>query len=711
MQSDAELQLNNPTPSTDTVVFDLSLDDTELLTLIHKPLSDSEDYWENTFGLKAVRTSNVNLWLPNHWKNKEVYDYQEEYLYQDPRIFVSVETICATVNARIPQPEVMPAQDNVISQQMASDLQKVLFSHSQRYRINDIFATATRSAMLKRVGYVKLRFDKAIGDNGDIVPEHVLPEDMVVDQDARWGDTPRFYGQRLRNMTAQDLLVLFQDDPSRVYDLMGVNGPSTNGQTAKPTPEQLGKKYNIWEVWFRYYDTKEQKYGGGLAWIDDKYQHVLGKMRNPNWNYEEDYANGECSNFLDNPAPPFFHLNFFNDGSSFIDSTSLVEQAAPLQRILDRRGFQIMESAEMAGSGIVFNTQMIKKEDIARLSGAPDERVGVKGDVRAAFTRIAPPQLASYVIEDKLDARSEIADIFATHDITRGQQSAAKTLGQDMMQQNQDFSRMDTIARGVERMATAYDRYLVQMMKVYYKEEHYFKAVGEDGQFDFIMMRHDRIEDGTDVGVEASSTLPINKTTQMKFVTDLVPSGLVDPLTLYEVGAGQPMPSPKKMLERLLQFRTDPMNFMGKIQDEDFDREAFMDIQQLNAGQMPKTRDEISAEYIQFFNNYMVGGTYLTQTSDKIKELFTAWLGQCRAQAQIQVQAMMTQAPTQDDLDAAAQQQAKQTTMQTAMQGPPQPGQPAPGGPMPPAGGAMPPSANMPAQEVAPTPTSAMPQG
>lgn len=682
-------------PSTDTAIIGINLNDNDLLTLVHRPITDSEAYWEKTFGLQKVRQDNMNLWLPNHWKNKSVYDYQEDYLYQDPRIFVSVETICAVVNARIPQPEVMPAQDNTISKQLADDLQKVLYTHSDKYRFQDIARIATRNLLLKRVGYVKQRFDPSVGDDGEIIPEHVAPEDIVVDQDARWGETPRFMAQKLRNRTGEELLTLFKDNQNPVLTMMGV-GYSNTGSRKQPTPEQLGKKFTIWEVWFRYYDSDTQKYGGGLAWVDNKFQVVLNKMRNPNWNYEDEYAKGECANFLDYPMPPYFPINYLNDGSSYIDLTSLVEQAAPLQRILDRRGFQIMENAEMTGSGLIFNTQMISKEDVGKLIGAPDERIGVKGNVNQAMLRIPTPQLPTYVVQDKEDARSEIADIFSTHDVTRGQESGAKTLGQDMLQQNQDTTRMDDIARGVERMTTSYYRYLVQMMKVYYKEEHWFKATGEDGQYDFIMMSHDKIEDGIDIKVESGSTLPVNKQSQIKFVTDLTQVGLVDPLTLYEVGAGGTLPLPKKMLERLLMFKTDPVGFMGKSKDDDFDREAFMDIQILNAGSMPKERPEISPEYLAFFNNYIVTGTYQNQTTPIVKALFGEWLTLVRNQAARQLQAMATQQPEQQPgVPGAAPGQPQPGT-------PPQPGgepgqpqqPPAPGGPpqgVPPPAPGMPP--------------------
>jgi hypothetical protein len=681
------------------VIFDLSIENSALLTMISKPLKESDTYWNDTFGLKKVREINMNLWLPNHWKNKSVYDYQEEYLYQDPRIFISVETICSVVNSRIAQPDVMPGQDNIISRQIAQDLQKVIFAHSTKYRTADIFRISTRNLLLKRIGYVKLRWDPSRGEYGDIVPEHVSPEDIIVDQDARWGDVPRFIAQKIKNKTGEELIAMFPEQRQAIYGMLGVSRRNNKGDLVA-YKSQLGKKKNIWEVWFRYYDEPTKKYGGGLAYVDDNFQFVLAKMRNPNWNYEDENVKGACSNLLDFPAPPFIPVNYLNDGSSYIDLTTMVEQAAPLQRILDRRGFQIMENAEMAGSGLIFNTAMISKTDMAKLSGSPDERIGVKGDVNKAVMRVAPPPLPAYVIEDKNDARSELDNIFATHDISRGEQSNNKTLGQDQLQQGQDYTRMDDIARAVERQNALYYRYLVQMMKVYYTEEHWMWAAGEDGQFDHVMMKSDMIEDGIDVSVETGSTLPPNKKAQMSFATELAAPGLIDPLSLYEVGSGGVLPSPKKMMERLIKWKTDPASFGQDLATDEIDRLALMDIQVLLRGEMPKPRDEITPEYLKFFNHYITTSGNFMKQPPKIKAMFAQWGRMCFATAQRQMELMMTQMPSPEDMAATNQDALAQAQLESQMGG----GAPAPGGPPQP-GGAGP----MPGGAPPPTPGGAPP--
>jgi hypothetical protein len=273
------------------------------------------------------------------------------------------------------------------------------------------------------------------------------------------------------------------------------------------------------------------------------------------------------------------------------------------------------------------------------------------------MTRINPPPLPNYVMEDKIDARQQIDDVFGTHDISRGKDSGNKTLGQDKLQVNQDYTRMDEISRSILRSAIKYNRYWVQMAKVYYTEEHWFKSSGEDGKFDFIMIKNDMIEDGIDITVEEGSNMPMNKGAQQEFVTGLVSAGMVDPLTVYEVGSGMPLPEPKKMLERLLAFQTDPVAFAGLAKTDEVNRYALMDIQVLNNGKLPKIRQDVSPEYLNYFTNYMMSADFKmkVQKNPEIQGMYTAYLTACQAVAEEKLAMLQTQMPTQEELDVQAQ--------------------------------------------------------
>jgi hypothetical protein len=634
--------------------FALELSDSDILTLLKKPIEESTVYWEDTQKLKSIRRSNMNMWLPNHWADKDIYDYQEGNMYQENRAFVSVETIVSVCNSRIAQPEIMPAQDTMVSMQIAKDVTKSVEAYAEKYQISDLFRLQVRNLLLKRAGFIKLRFDPSIGEFGDVVSESIDPADIIVDKDAKMNEIPRFIAQRIKNKTGEELLAMFPESQQVIYEILGVNRRDSKGNLVA-YKTQLSRKITVWEVWFKYFEGS--KLMSGLCVADEHFANIIHKEKNPNWNY--DAKKGRTANLLDNPEPPFIGINWLNDGSSYIDQTSMMEQAAPLQNILDKRGFQIMENADQSGSGMVFNTTMITKEDISKLIGSPDEKVGVKGDVRSAMARISPPQLPNYVIEDKNDLRYAIDNIFGTHDISRGESSKNVTLGQDKLQQQQDYTRMDEVGRAVEKMATKFYRYLLQMFKVYYTEDHYFKAVGEDGQFDFIILNSDLIEDGIDVSVQAGSTQPISKGSQQKWVSDLVSKNMIDPLTVYEVANGGNMPSPKKMLERFMLYTASPDQFMQNVKEEEFSRAAFKDIQILNAEEVPLPRDEYDGTYFKFMNNYMATGDFAKQ-SEKSKQYYIEYLRMAQQQAQVQLEALMTQMPTQEELDAVAQKEAEQ---------------------------------------------------
>jgi hypothetical protein len=440
---------------------------------------------------------------------------------------------------------------------------------------------------------------------------------------------------------------------------------------------QLGKKMDIYETWFRYLEDGVMK--SGVVWTDTTLQHVFDKSPNPNWNYddEEDFV----GNLFAEPMPPLIPINYLNDGSSYFDQTSLIEQSAQLQYILDKRGFQIMENADQAGGGLVFNTTMITKKEMAALVGSPDERIGVKGNVNEAIARVGPPPLPNYVMEDKQDARNEIDNIFSTHAPLRGEGSGNKTLGQDAMQQRGDLTRMDDVARAIERMARNYFRYLFQMMKVYYTEEHYFMSNGESGRFDQVVMHRDRIEEGVSIRISQGSMRPPDRVSQQKWVSDLVNQGMIDPLTVYEVAKGGDLPSAEKMLERYMLYKLDPMTYMGKTKEDEVSREAVADIAVLNRGEMPKIRNEYPPTYLNFLIKYMIGGEYSTLPM-QVQIMYVQHMRIVQGMMAQQMSRMMTQMPNQDEMDAQNQKAAQQQALAGQINPPaPEPAAGAAGGP------------------------------
>lgn len=643
-----------PGQSEDGAVFNLELSDEELLRLIQKPISNAKAHWEakKGFNLTEVRAKNKKYWLGNHVDERDLYDYNSRYM--DNRIFVAVETVSSAVSARNPQPEVSPAQSTITSIQLAKDVEAALLAYADKYRLNiSVFRPATRHLLVYRLGVIKQRWDEHLGPIGDIRTEYVNPADILVDKDALPGENPRFIRQTLRG-TRQELLLKFPDAKAKILKHFGM---------AETDNDKLGIVEAYYEIWFTFYD-KDGCPEEGVCWtLGDTV--VLGKMENPNW--VDDESKGKVrKNFLDAPVKPYFGLNYLNLGESWIDDTTSLEQAIALQDSLNKRGAQIEENADQASGGLVLNSTMIGSQAASNLTGAPDEKLMVAGDVRSAAARMAPALLPAYVMEDKYDSRNEIDNIFATQSISRGEESKNNTLGQDQLLLRQAMGRQEDIVRAIDDLAHRLYRHTAQMMKVYYTEDHWFAVNGEDGQFDFIAMKNDKIEDGLDIKVKAGTTLALDKAGMRDTAIKLAEQGLIDPLSLYEdLG----VPNPRKRVERLMKWQQEkiaPGTYMKDLQEEEFNREAFMDMQVLLAGKMPKVRDEVGPEYLAYITKFMISGHYRAAVEKKpaIQKLFVDFLSLSHEQARQTLMAMETQLPTPQDMNAANQQAAEQAGQQ-----------------------------------------------
>lgn len=636
------------------VYFDENLPDDKLVQALKQSIDEHEIWWNSAegFNLKEVRRKNNNLWLPKHLDDLEMYEHEEENAYIDPRIFVSVETIISIAAGKIPMPEAFPASDSKTSMMLARDLQDGLNAWAEKHDLLSVFRYAIRSDMLNRVGIIKLVFNPDLGKDGDIEPILIDPEDIVVDKNAKPGKNPRFIAHKDAK-TVDEWVSMFPQSKDKIYKALGIK---------RGVQSQRAKREVVYETWFTWYD-KQNKPQESVAWILK--DEVIAKVRHPHWVHDDEKMSDTDSNILDYPSKPFFGLNHLNLGKRWIDDTTLVEQAATMQMILERRGRQLSQNADDASGGLVLNAQMVDKADAAQLTGDPREKIMVDGDVRQAAARLAPAQLPSYVLEDKYDARQEIDNIFATHAPTRGEDSRSKTLGQDVLQNQQDMTRHDDLIRSVEAMAGRLYKYVVQMMKVHYTEDHMFRMAGENGRFDFVMLKNDKIEDGVDIRVKSGSTLPMDRTSLRAQTLQLSQAGLIDPLTMYET---LQFPEPQKMVERLMKYKQDPAGFIKDFQDEDYERDAFANIQVINNGMEAQEVKEPSNEYLAYYRNYMMTGEFM-ELPDQVKQAHVVHLEEV-TQRLAQLTALReTQTPTEDEMQQANQKEVEMAAMQQAIQG------------------------------------------
>lgn len=578
----------------------LSLDEVKIKKILRKRIEDGEAFWNKKLNLKQVREDNEKRWLNQNLEVHSSLDelYEHQVPYRDNRIFISVETLLANIVSRIPTPEVIEAQDTDASRELATNYSKVLYRKSEDHHLKAKFQMIARHLLMGyRVGIMKTTWDFNAGrllpdgsHTGDIVVNWVRPHRIIVDAEAEDPYDLPLIAENL-TLTVEELGIQF---PKKKDELVKLAGAEKGTQRVG-----MGTKIGYYEIWFSFYDDDGIK-REAVCW---KYKDLLLDYGiNPNFNYD----NPEKSNFFDSPRNPYTFFNFLRIGRWVFDDTSLTEQAAILQDILEKRGRQIVENADQAYSAKVFNTMMINAKDAEKYTGDPRRNILCKGDVRMAYTHIPPRELAKYVFEDKIDARQEIDNIFATHAPLRGERTRSPTLGQEVISQRSDIGRQTTLGEAIETGAVDVYKHMTQLYKVFADKEHFVKYTGQEGETTFVKFSKDKIEDGIEIRIQPGSMKADDKLADRTEAVELAKvGGRIDPLSFAEKWH---FDKPREMARRLFYFLFMPDRYAEEVLGIGAgggDQEAMQTIQRINAGENVPPKEDISTEYAAYYRQYL----------------------------------------------------------------------------------------------------------
>lgn len=575
----------------------LTLTEEKIVEIIGRRVEDADSFWVKELDLKNVREENEQRWLNNNFEVGGNTLYGHQVSYKDNRIFVSVETLAASIVSRIPQPEVIEAQDTDASRELAQSYAKVLEQTAKDNFLKAKLQMVARHLLMGyRLGVIKGSWDFNGGrmkDDGsfmgDIAINFIRPHKITIDAGAEDPDNIPLIAESM-SKTVEELGYQFPDKKDKLMEIVG---------KAEGTKVNMGSKLGYKEIWFTFYDEKGNKQEG-LCWKYDSL--LLDHGINPNYNYET----SNKTNYLEKPIKPYIFFNFLSMGKYVFDDTSLTEQASHLQDVLEKRGRQMVESADQSTSTKVFNTIQIDAGAAEKYVGDPRQNILVKGDVRTAFARIAPEQLGRQVIEDKIDARQEIDNIFGTHAPIRGEKTSAPTLGQEVMSQRADMGRTAMLIESMENGAVKTYKLITQLYKVFAKEEHMRRYVGEEGQTTFINFSSDKIEDGVEIFVGAGSMQPQDKLSDRNEAVELAKiGGRIDPLSFAEKWH---VDKPREFATRLFYFLFMPDKYAEevlKIGQSGGDQEAMSAIQRLSAGENVPPPKNPTKEYIAYFSQFI----------------------------------------------------------------------------------------------------------
>lgn len=640
----------------------LSLSEDEITANLSQRVHDAETWWNAKYNLRSVREENESYWVNEPFKDSDLADHQVPY--KDNRIFVSEEHLLPIVTANTAAPIVTEHEDSDAARELARNLQRTLQSiwidtnkKTKGQKIARYLLIGRRIAFGKvvwnsEVGELFAGADGSLNRTGDI--DFVIPDPkrVVIEQGANDPDDIPLIAEYV-SKPLDELAEKFpqQRDPLFVA-ARGKNAEAQSWTVITHT-----------EAHFSYRKKGVKK--EAIAW---KYENVLLDGKNtPFWNYDEYEmgANGEMVslNYLRKPTKPYvpFTTIVLED---LIDRTSLVEQSANLQDVINKRGRQMVENADQASSGLIVNGTMVEIDDVAKLVGDPAEKLVVKGNVNEAVARLPVQMLGDVVIRDKEDARNEIDQIWGTRDPLRGV-SASRTLGQDVMSQRADVSRARPFSEAMEEGFSRVYKLETQIMKTFYdKEMKKGLPDAKSSKYEVFSISNKQIYEGMRISVRAGSMLPDDPLAKEAKTIKIAP--MLDPLSLAEgIGHGDP----RELADRIMLYKMAPdqyrEKYLSSVDSERVDPQALKDIETISAGgsvQLPASISKQYAATIQTFISSPEFSQLPVEIQQKMKDFAMAIIGKAK-------EAMAVQTGTSDPNDPQNEQATDQGGLLSKIQG------------------------------------------
>jgi hypothetical protein len=612
----------------------------DLVAMLNTRIGESKNHWNGKeFKLDAASKENEKLYLGRQVSEKD--EDNDDNLSLDNRIFSSIRTIVPYVTTRITEPEVYPSSNTVASKQFAQDLEKVLHIKAEKEHVREKMKFALEDAIIRRRGYLKPRYDAATKNFCYI--EYVPAESIIVDHKARAYEEPRYFRHCLEK-SAEDLIVMFPDMKNNILDLFHII--DENDRT------KMQAMHDINEDWSFVPVSQTDEEGNTFKELDlvvcwNYKETALGCVQDPNWRYGEE-------NFLDNHMMPLVSVNVLNDGRSWIDKTSFVEQAKYQQRTIDQRGQQIGENASLGSIGMPVVDSSVLAEDQAQYLTYEEDTVleldlGDSGKrINDVFTTWKAGALSQDVYKDKVDAIAGVENAFGASSVMQGNQTENNTLGQDMLLRDQSMGRQQELVDAIDSATNRLYMLIAQFMLVYGDDKEIFKYVGENSQFDYIIMNTAELDTNAEIRVKSGTSMPIDKAQRRATADKAASQQMIDPLSYWEI---MDEPNAEKYAKRVADYKADPAAFLKDTEEEIFNRDAYVDIEILKQGGIPPYRENLVKEYFDHLNQFVLSGNLENpKIPEEVRQSISQFIDLQLQRGQKMLGMAETQLPTTQDV-------------------------------------------------------------
>lgn len=585
--------------------------DEEFIPKMNKRIKDSDNYWntkDGGFNLEAKRNINEQYFYGDQLKGLNFQPSQTKY--QENQLYIATDSVRSFLSAKNVVPSVMPASTSPLDKYVATNLEKGLDGLAHKVDLSEKLGQVILNNLLKHVGVLKLEFDPTASKQGEIRAEVIDPKNITVDKNAKQGENPAFIASRF-SMSLDEIMHRWGKKNKGLKDRLTVK--------ANRTEDDI---YEVTEVWFTSYNDKYDPEEMFAFYTKDC---LLDYGRNPNYIYT-----APEKNFINEPMKPFIPMNLTGDGQHWIDRYEPIEQAIPIQDVLNKRGRQLIELVDRANPLTLYDKNGLTDNDVDNIGANPVTAMGIEvqngKSVNESIVRLPAAPIPPVIMQDKTDLRTQIHAIYGTPSeftgASSGNEVVDQTLGQSEMKRQQAEGRLNQYQRAVDVFLTKVMNYMVQLIAVYYTDLRAVTYTNHNGSYESVVIGRDNINKNVEVQVEEGSTTTMNDSRREALVQMFLDKGLLAPTDAFEM---MDMPNSQKVYDNLQKFRENPNDLVREDGDDDNEVRAYIIFQNIAAGNEEKPNGDESEELLLAMRKFMSTDDYLKSKSN-VKKQYSAFV-------------------------------------------------------------------------------------
>ncbi|HEX8965671.1 MAG TPA: hypothetical protein VF820_04545, partial [Patescibacteria group bacterium] len=268
----------------------LEIEDDELVRIIDRRIRQSRDFYKNEFDLYNRRLTNEIYYFGRQMIEKDKAHLMKDYesRFHDNVLYEIEATLKPLAMSRLPDLIVTPGNNSEESKLLAQELSKVVDTQIKERENRRVLGMAFKHRSVYFTGVIKVRWDP---ERDDYVFECIHPDMIDVDNTCPTNnaDDMEFVSQLIPSTIKEVIMRFPKAKEEFIQELQTVGIKPGDGQDW----ENMATKIRYREIWFTWYkkapklsedDKDKWERVEGVMW---KYQRcILGKMKNPNFDYE-----------------------------------------------------------------------------------------------------------------------------------------------------------------------------------------------------------------------------------------------------------------------------------------------------------------------------------------------------------------------------------------------------------------------------------------